>query len=392
MSDGFDLDIFLIEFVSECREATELAVQDVLNLEQGQDQDSVGRIFRALHSIKGNASMFGLMALSEFVHKVEDACSDIRSGERAIDKQAVNVLLKSFDLIEDAFENITEKGSDDIDYSKGYALLAELSPEVVNDKPSTEAEVDNDLIAQDVHENEPESVLDAGPENGSEVEWEVETAEAEDPSTISEELPPEVVDALTGNVLNGLDDDAYEQRDDAEVLARLEEEFRRSVEQKKSLQAPEISCSGGDCSEAFPARKNPTALIVDDDFATRKIFVSFLSKYMPCYVAKDGVEAIQAVTESFAGTTPCFDLIIMDIMMPNIDGLQACKAIRQIERSKNVGSFAAESKIFIASTLSDDKTMLKAVYECGADSYLIKPVQFTELRRQLVRYRLIDPE
>lgn len=410
MSDAFEMDLFLVEFVSECREATELAVQDVLNLEQVRDQDSVDRIFRALHSIKGNASMFGLMALSEFVHKVEDTCSDIRSGERSIDKQAINVLLRSFDFIEDAFDNIIEKGSDEIDYSKGYALLKELAGEAGGFESESELPEDpvphekSDLqevskvpedsdVPEDLDIPEVPYVSEVQDVTGVQVIPEETEQQAYSGSEqVSPELSPEIVDALSGEVLNGLHDDAYIQSDGAETLARLEEEFRKSVEGQKDRLTSEKAFSECDCSSAYPARENPTALIVDDDFATRKIFVSFLSKYMPCYVAKDGVEAIQAVTESFAGKTPHFDLIIMDIMMPNIDGLQACKAIRQIEQSKNMDSFSKESKIFIASTLSDDKTMLKAVYECGADTYLIKPVEFPDLRRQLVRYRLVAPE
>ncbi|WP_432734928.1 response regulator [Maridesulfovibrio sp. FT414] len=356
MSDGFDLDLFLLEFVSECREATELAVQDVLNLEQGGDHESVARIFRALHSIKGNASMFGLMALSEFVHKVEDACSDIRSGQRVVDKQVINVLLRSFDLIEDAFENITAKGSDNIDYSRGYVLLKDLAPDSAISEPVVAEE---QPVPAAEHPVEPE--LPVGKDEPQENFG--RKADAEEFS---------------------------EGKSEDEDLLRLEEEFRRTVGQQKaySVSVESYVASGRVC----PLRVNPTALIVDDDFATRKVFVSFLSRYMPCYVAKDGVEAIQAVTESYVGQSPHFDLIIMDVMMPNIDGLQACKAIRQIERSKNVDSFACESKIFIASTMSDDKTMLKAMYECGADSYLVKPVGFDELRRQLVRFRIIAPE
>lgn len=370
-SDGFDLDLFLVEFVSECREATDLAVQDVLNLEQGRDQESVDRIFRALHSIKGNSSMFGLMALSEFVHKVEDTCSDIRSGERDVDKVAINVLLKSFDMIEDAFENILEKGSDDIDYSNGYALLKNLdtqadlqpSPRAVQPKkqPVTEVPVENVF---------PEVTPDLQPVSGM-----IEEGKPVKEEAVSEVLPEAA---------------PKPKQDDAESSISQEESFLERATGQDSYATSNDSYVA--CPMASPVRKNPTALVVDDDFAARKIFVAFLSKFMPCYVAKDGVEAIQAVTESLSGQTPPFDLIVMDVMMPNIDGLQACKAIRQIEQSKNVASFATESKIFIASTLSDDKTMLKAVYECGADTYLIKPVSFDDLRRQLVRYRLIEPE
>ncbi|NDV23281.1 response regulator [Desulfovibrio sp. JC022] len=317
MSDDFEQDLFLSEFVHECREATELAVQDVLSLEQVRDQDSIDRIFRVLHSVKGNSSMMGFMELSGFVHKVEDACSDIRSGKREPDKKVIDILLKSFDLIDEVFSYIIDKGDDKIDYNQGYDRLKKLD------------------AALEV----PESCLSPAPVS-------VESAPLE-----SEVAAPEVKPAV--------------------------------VPVEEPLQA---SAVGGQ------VRKNPTALIVDDDFASRKVLSHYLSKFMPCYVAKDGGEAIQAFTGSLAEDTPRFDLIVLDIMMPNIDGLQACKAIRQMERSTNMDTFGEEAKIFIASSLSDEKTIHKALYDCQADTYLIKPVMLKKLHRQLVRFKLIEDE
>ncbi|NDV26780.1 response regulator [Desulfovibrio sp. JC010] len=315
MSEGFEPDLFLTEFVHECREAVELAVQDVLNLEEKQDQDSIDRIFRVLHSIKGNSSMMGYMDLSKFVHKVEDACSDIRSGQREIDREVISVLLKSFDLVEEAFEAIFEEGHDKIDYSGGYNLFgaagdSALKPQSASSEPA---------IPEPVEKKQPEASVPEG--------------------SVAEPVEP-VAESAVG---------------------------------------------------VIEVRKDPTALIVDDDFANRKILSTFLSKYMPCYVAKDGVEAIQAVSESLSGNAPRFDVIMLDIMMPNIDGLQACKAIRQMERGSNADAFGKESKIFIVSSLDDDKTIHKAVYECQADSYIVKPVMFENLKKQLARFKLIAP-
>ena len=318
MIEGFKPDLFLTEFVNECREATDLAVQDVLNLEEMHDQDIVDRIFRALHSIKGNSSMLGLMELSKFVHKVEDACSDIRSGKRGVDKKAISVLLKSFDKIDEAFDNIVDNGDDNIDYSTGYSLLQDMQ------SPATGVKrvASRDEFLKSNAEPETEQVPEA------------------------KETESQQVDAIK-------QDSAFEV-------------------------------------EKIEVRAAPTALIVDDDFASRKILYTFLSRHMPCYIAKDGVEAIQAVSESLAGNIPRFDIIMLDIMMPNIDGLQACKAIRQLERSRNIDSFGSEAKIFIVSSLNDEKTIHKAVYECQADSYIVKPVIFDVLEKQLLRFKLID--
>ncbi|WP_320007273.1 response regulator [Maridesulfovibrio sp.] len=334
MSDGFEADLFLAEFVHECREATDLAVQDVLNLEEMHDQDTVDRIFRALHSIKGNSSMLGLMELSKFVHKVEDTCSDIRSGQREIDRKAISVLLKSFDKIEEAFDNIVENGDDNIDYSAGYSLLQDIQ------SPASEVELTRASVEVPAGS--------AGP-------------------------------VLTGGESLGVIDSA-----EPEPAPEAQKTELQEVEAAKQDVAFEV--------EKIEVRSKPTALVVDDDFGSRKILSTFLSRYMPCYIAKDGVEAIQAFSESLSGNTPRFDIIMLDIMMPNIDGLQACKAIRQLERSRNIDSFGSEAKIFIVSSLSDEKTIHKAVYECHADSFIIKPVTFDALEKQMVRFKLIDPK
>ncbi len=370
--DFDDLKYIFSDFVTECSEAMELAVEDVLNLETGGERDAVDRIFRTLHSIKGNSSMLGLMSLSSFVHKIEDTCSDIRSGEREMDKDTASIFLKCFDVIEDAFTQISDHGDDQIDYSRGYQLLESLSSDapvavsevVLDDTVSPEPEiskVSNETVEKKV---EAEPVIDAP---ASEPEPQ--------PATIPEPEPQEVIK----------EDNSFVTQENIEAYAGDSARISEVSEIPESMVIERAGITG--------VRQNPTALVVEDDFVIRKAMVTYISKFMPCYVAKDGVEAIQAVSEAYSDEDRApFDLIIMDIMMPTIDGLQASKAIRQIERSKSAVTFDTEAKLFIVSALSDDKTMLRAVYECGADTYIVKPVNFEELRRQLVRHRLIEPD
>ena len=125
-------------------------------------------------------------------------------------------------------------------------------------------------------------------------------------------------------------------------------------------------------------------LIVEDDFSSRTILLDFLSKYGHCHVANDGLEAIQAFTSTYEETPPApYDLICMDILMPKMDGTRACKTIREIERGKGVEGTEDESTIIVITSLADPSTYVKTCYECGADAYLVKPIDLNQLKRHI---------
>ena len=79
-------------------------------------------------------------------------------------------------------------------------------------------------------------------------------------------------------------------------------------------------------------------LVVDDDFMNRKLLQSQLSLFGECDIAVDGEEAILAFKLAWGNQQP-YDLICMDIRMPNIDGKEALKKIRQME--DELGSISA---------------------------------------------------
>ena len=72
-------------------------------------------------------------------------------------------------------------------------------------------------------------------------------------------------------------------------------------------------------------------LLAEDDFATRKFMVNFLSKYGECDVTVDGMEAVDAFMMALEDDEP-YDLVCLDIMMPVMDGYQALVGIRNLEK------------------------------------------------------------
>lgn len=122
-------------------------------------------------------------------------------------------------------------------------------------------------------------------------------------------------------------------------------------------------------------------LIVEDDFIARRILKEILSTYGDCDIVVDGEEAIQAFRLAWEDGNP-YDLICMDIMMPNINGQEALKEIRDIEKQIGIKS-TEEVKVVMITALDDPKSVIHAYYKGGATSYIVKPVERDKLLEEL---------
>ena len=129
-------------------------------------------------------------------------------------------------------------------------------------------------------------------------------------------------------------------------------------------------------------------LIVEDEFTSRKLLTALLSDFGVCDTASDGVECVEAFKKAFEEKQP-YDLVCMDIMMPNKDGHQALKEIRTIEMEAGVSS-ADEAKVIMITALNDPKTVVKAYYKGGAAAYLPKPIEVDSLYAILRDLALIE--
>ena len=128
-------------------------------------------------------------------------------------------------------------------------------------------------------------------------------------------------------------------------------------------------------------------LVVEDDFKNRKLLQSQLSLFGECDTAVDGEEAILAFRMSLDNQQP-YDLICMDIRMPNIDGKEALRKIRQIE---NESGYQDEDKVkVIMTTALDDAEAVVESYKEGATAYLVKPITKKKLVEELLRMDLIN--
>ena len=114
-------------------------------------------------------------------------------------------------------------------------------------------------------------------------------------------------------------------------------------------------------------------LIVEDD--VRNVFalssVLLEPKGAKVEIARNGREAIDALTRSMAQAGSAIDLVLMDIMMPEMDGLTAMREIRKRPEWKKLPIIALTAKAMI-----DDR---ENCLEAGANDYIAKPLDVDKL-------------
>ncbi len=127
-------------------------------------------------------------------------------------------------------------------------------------------------------------------------------------------------------------------------------------------------------------------LIAEDDFASRKFMLQFLSKYGECDVTVDGMEAVDAYLMALDTDMP-YDLVCLDIMMPALDGYQALKAIRDIEDERGIPE-EEQAKIIMTTALNEGANVKKA-YDLGCVAYAGKPIDQKKFETVLHKLELI---
>jgi two-component system chemotaxis response regulator CheY len=128
-------------------------------------------------------------------------------------------------------------------------------------------------------------------------------------------------------------------------------------------------------------------LIVEDDFTSRLLLQEFLKGYGPSHIAVNGKEAVEAVRLALESGEH-YDLICLDIMLPEMDGQQALAEIRSLEKSKGIIS-SNGAKIIMTTGVNDLKTVSASYYNL-CDAYLTKPLQRAKLIEELRSMKLIS--
>ncbi len=123
-------------------------------------------------------------------------------------------------------------------------------------------------------------------------------------------------------------------------------------------------------------------LIAEDDFTSRLILQELLKGYGLAHIAVNGRETVEAVSLALDAGEP-YDLICLDIMMPEMDGQEALRKIRAME------SISAHASKIVMTTALADMSNVVAAQSNSCDAYLTKPIHQHKLLDVLHRLGLI---
>src|ERR1041384_2020470 len=119
-------------------------------------------------------------------------------------------------------------------------------------------------------------------------------------------------------------------------------------------------------------------LLVDDDPVTLRVLEKALKAH-GAYQVRTATDGVKGLSEAISF---CPDLILSDKVMPEMDGIELCRQVR--------ANTKLASTLFVILSATSDPRALAEAREPGAESYLLKPLPFDEVRtrvRSLLRAR-----
>ena len=154
-------------------------------------------------------------------------------------------------------------------------------------------------------------------------------------------------------------------------LIALFEEVDRVIEYLNNLIRPEQS-QNISAEEVRANEQIDRILIADDDRSMRLALMNVLdSDGYNLHEVENGQEALDYCSKNMP------DLVLLDAMMPQMDGFDACEKIRMLENGSHI-------PILIVTALDDEESVERA-FKVGATDYLPKPVHFAVLRQRISR-------
>src|SRR6478736_2211197 len=153
------IDSLVNTFVAEASELLEDLEKALLQLEQDKhNKESVGEVFRTMHSLKGSASMFGFDSISNFTHHLESIYQSIREGSRELTQEIFSTTLACLDHLRNLLKDSQMKNEET--KNKHNQLLLEIEKliqhEGKNESPvstqSTTQEITYYVLFKPVHE------------------------------------------------------------------------------------------------------------------------------------------------------------------------------------------------------------------------------------------------
>ncbi|HHY71751.1 MAG TPA: chemotaxis protein CheA [Bacillus bacterium] len=170
----FDVSAYLGVFLDEVDEQLQILDEEVLNLEHdGENEDTIQRIFRAAHTLKGSSAAMGFDKMKELTHKVENIFDFIRNHQLKVNTDIINAIFEAIDFIKVMKEAILNRTIEKIKIKPLIEKLEKIKDAAVNVEETETAkqkEISNvndnvvypEVIFDDTQKEMVEKALEAG--------------------------------------------------------------------------------------------------------------------------------------------------------------------------------------------------------------------------------------
>jgi signal transduction histidine kinase len=156
----------------------------------------------------------------------------------------------------------------------------------------------------------------------------------------------------------------------AETGAAASEEWLANLYRRAELFPAMASLRGAAKPVELGKRgRRPVALLADDEADMRRFLRSQLDEHYDVLEAADGIQALEKAVQFLP------DIILLDMMMPEMDGLGVCQELRKREETATI-------PIILLTARADEETKFNAL-EMGANDFLAKPFSSTELHARI---------
>lgn len=130
-------------------------------------------------------------------------------------------------------------------------------------------------------------------------------------------------------------------------------------------------------------------LIVDDEELGRELVVQYLQRVPVVVAVGSGEEAVEKFRAAQEAGEP-FELVLLDIVMPGMDGIATGSALRKLEKERGT-AVAQQAKIIMLTARNTPLDVMQSLMSVQSAAYLVKPVEPDKFRETLSKVGLKIP-
>jgi two-component system chemotaxis response regulator CheY len=138
--------------------------------------------------------------------------------------------------------------------------------------------------------------------------------------------------------------------------------------------------------DLFLNRRDFKILIIEDNPVALLLQRTIMSQFGICDSVSDGKKALELLTLSLEEKSP-YDIILLDLVIPGIEGEEVLLSIRRLEDSKNIKGLE-RSKVIVVTSSNDTETLMD-LFRAETDAYIIKPLTKEKIEKEMRNLRLI---